>query len=164
MLADKHSTEERGGVKGFQQREHTYHGLRKISQDLITPPDEVKEEVDQHKVCPVNELFMAGAYWNVAPTHYYYVTDGVLCHFTIFTVTTFFLGNTTVDHTTQHRQAAQTTAIGEGTLCSLDNTAYDIVKAVTESHVVGEGFSLTGAIIVLVVGASHVDALQVAVH
>ncbi|KAG6953702.1 hypothetical protein JG687_00012236 [Phytophthora cactorum] len=40
---------------------------------------------------------MAGAYWNVASTHYYYVTDGVLCHFTTFTVTIFFLGNTTVD-------------------------------------------------------------------
>ncbi|KAF1783556.1 hypothetical protein GQ600_14386 [Phytophthora cactorum] len=77
------------------------HGLRKISQDLITPPDEVKEEVDQHKVCPVNELFMAGAYWNVA------LRTTITSRMEFFATSQFhgnyfFLGNTTVDHTTQH--------------------------------------------------------------
>ncbi|ETL96216.1 hypothetical protein L917_06209 [Phytophthora nicotianae] len=173
MMADKYSMQERGErkklsatriyvlvwmavglgplflqIKGYVQ----FVTPHKISQNLITPVAGDKKDADLHKACPVNELFMAGAYWNVAPTHYYYVTDGVLCHFVMPQYNlhgNYFLGNTTVEpYTTTPASCSNHSfafanyfyhgsigyysfyAEGEGTFCFLDNTAYDIVKGV----------------------------------
>ncbi|KAL3667991.1 hypothetical protein V7S43_006865 [Phytophthora oleae] len=135
-------------IKGFVQ----FVTPHKISQELITPVSGVEDTTDLHKMCPVNELFMAGAYWNVAPTHYYYVKDGVLCHYLMPQYNlhgNYFLGNTTVEpyRTTpasfkQHSYRFANYfyhgsigyysfyAEGEGTFCALDNIAYDIMKGV----------------------------------
>ncbi|KAJ8577590.1 hypothetical protein ON010_g1616 [Phytophthora cinnamomi] len=124
----------------------------KISLHLVTPNDGVLQTTNLLQQCPVNELYMAGAWWNISPTHYYRVDNGVLCHYVMpqYNVHgSYFLGfnKVTPFRTTPTNCADDSYPFesyfyhgsigyysfyieGEGTFCALDNTAYDVVKAV----------------------------------
>ncbi|OWZ04443.1 hypothetical protein PHMEG_00023653 [Phytophthora megakarya] len=135
-------------IKGYAQ----FVTPHKISDNLISPIEEEAHTSDLHQNCPVNELFMAGAYWNVNPTHYYHILDGVLCHYVMPQYNlhgNYYLGNYTVEpyRTTPSSCAEQSYpftnyfyhgsigyysfyAEGEGTYCALDDIAYDVVRGV----------------------------------
>ncbi|KAG2815029.1 hypothetical protein PC129_g8531 [Phytophthora cactorum] len=55
----------------------------KISQSLIVPTTAAKHITDMKTLCPMEGLEIAGAWWNVAVTHYYELDDGRVCHFVV---------------------------------------------------------------------------------
>ncbi|ETI49721.1 hypothetical protein F441_06518 [Phytophthora nicotianae CJ01A1] len=55
----------------------------KISQNLIVPTTAAKLTEDMEKFCPMEGLVIAGAWWNVALTHYHKLDEGRVCHFVV---------------------------------------------------------------------------------
>ncbi|EGZ09630.1 hypothetical protein PHYSODRAFT_522232, partial [Phytophthora sojae] len=55
----------------------------KITQDLVVPDNTPSETTNLNVFCPVKGLLVAGAWWNVAATHYYTIPDSKLCHFVV---------------------------------------------------------------------------------
>ncbi|KAG1706860.1 hypothetical protein DVH05_027711 [Phytophthora capsici] len=55
----------------------------KITLDLVVPSGSIANTTDRFELCPVEGLVVAGAWWNIAVTHYYDTTEGQLCHFVI---------------------------------------------------------------------------------
>ncbi|EGZ09625.1 hypothetical protein PHYSODRAFT_522292 [Phytophthora sojae] len=55
----------------------------KITQDLVAPEGSVGNTTHLNDLCSVEGLVIAGAWWNVVPTHYYSVPAGNLCHFVV---------------------------------------------------------------------------------
>ncbi|KAJ8578345.1 hypothetical protein ON010_g854 [Phytophthora cinnamomi] len=55
----------------------------KITEDLVVPADTPIETTDLEKVCPVEGLVIAGAWWNVDRIHYYNVSRGRVCRFVV---------------------------------------------------------------------------------
>ncbi|KAG1708211.1 hypothetical protein DVH05_024894 [Phytophthora capsici] len=55
----------------------------KISQDLIVPTTATKHTADMESLCPMEGLVIAGAWWNVAITHYYELEESRVCHFVV---------------------------------------------------------------------------------
>ncbi|KAK1934224.1 hypothetical protein P3T76_011427 [Phytophthora citrophthora] len=55
----------------------------KLTETLVTPVDAVKETIDLAGVCPVEGLFIAGTWWNIAITHYFSLEQHHICHFVI---------------------------------------------------------------------------------
>jgi len=132
----------------------------KISQHLVTPVNGVAESAKVHARYPVHELFMAGAWWNVSPTHYFQVANGLLCHYVMPQYNVhgnYFLGYDKVEpfRTTPDNCADQSYPFesyfyhgsiggcsfyieGVGTYCALDKTAYDVVMGVGTFDINGE--------------------------
>ncbi|KAG7401906.1 hypothetical protein PHYBOEH_009486 [Phytophthora boehmeriae] len=122
----------------------------KISLRLVTPVETVPETADLFDRCPVEWLFMAGAWWNISPTNYYRVEGGLLCHYLMPQYNVhgnYFLGThktATLYHTVPRSCANESYPFenyfyhgsigyysfyieGQGTYCALDNAAYDKV-------------------------------------
>ncbi|ETL96226.1 hypothetical protein L917_06219 [Phytophthora nicotianae] len=55
----------------------------KITQDLVVPHGTVGETSNLGKLCPVEGLMVAGAWWNVGVTHSYNKSTGRVCHFVV---------------------------------------------------------------------------------
>ncbi|GMF49260.1 unnamed protein product [Phytophthora fragariaefolia] len=55
----------------------------KITEDLVVAAGTAKETENLTAICPVIGLVIAGAWWNVIPTHYYTVPDAKICHFVV---------------------------------------------------------------------------------
>ncbi|KAG1705226.1 hypothetical protein DVH05_004157 [Phytophthora capsici] len=55
----------------------------KLTETLVTPVNAVKETIDLAAICPVEGLFIAGAWWNLAVTHYFSLEQSHICHFVI---------------------------------------------------------------------------------
>ncbi|KAL3667971.1 hypothetical protein V7S43_006848 [Phytophthora oleae] len=55
----------------------------KISQAVIVPTTATKHTADMEKLCPMEGLVIAGAWWNVAVTHYYELEESRVCHFVV---------------------------------------------------------------------------------
>ncbi|GMF33334.1 unnamed protein product [Phytophthora fragariaefolia] len=52
----------------------------KIAEVLAVPPEQQQETANLTEVCPVEAFVLAGVWWNIEPTHYYYTEDGIICH------------------------------------------------------------------------------------
>ncbi|KAG7388722.1 hypothetical protein PHYPSEUDO_011915 [Phytophthora pseudosyringae] len=55
----------------------------KLTEDLVVPVGAATETANIAELCPVEGLFIAHVWWNVALTHYYSVEHGQICHFVV---------------------------------------------------------------------------------
>eukprot|EP00644_Phytophthora_capsici_P006167 jgi/Phyca11/117241/e_gw1.32.173.1 len=124
----------------------------KLSENLVTPADAVRETNDLLQLCPSTAMVIAGARWNACPTHYYRVKNKILCHIVVPQYNahgSFILENyTTTPHDTTPSSCVDQSypfagyfyhgsigyysifAEASGTFCTLDNTAYIRVNGV----------------------------------
>lgn len=96
-------------IRGYTQ----FMTPHKISLHLVTPTDIVPSTGDLLQRCPVKELYMAGAWWNISPIHYFHVEKGLLCHYVMpqYNVHgSYFLGFNKAEPYKPHQPTAPTTA------------------------------------------------------
>ncbi|KAG7390106.1 hypothetical protein PHYPSEUDO_008809 [Phytophthora pseudosyringae] len=55
----------------------------KLTEAVVVPAGAARETANMAEFCPVEGLFIASAWWNIAITHYYSMQHGRICHFVV---------------------------------------------------------------------------------
>ncbi|EGZ09781.1 hypothetical protein PHYSODRAFT_523373 [Phytophthora sojae] len=55
----------------------------KITESLVVPPELEKEMVNLTEFCPLEGFYLGQVWWNAQNTHFYNVSQGILCHFVV---------------------------------------------------------------------------------